>query len=105
MSRLFEDMSDFTKIFQDDICIHSMDEETHRSHVELVLRRLIEAKIIPNFDKYVWNVDEVSYCGYLVGKGLTRVDSNRVNIFKSILRPKTVEKHIKTEDNYLECKL
>eukprot|EP01126_Amoeba_proteus_P003762 TRINITY_DN11266_c0_g2_i2.p1 TRINITY_DN11266_c0_g2~~TRINITY_DN11266_c0_g2_i2.p1 ORF type:complete len:114 (+),score=3.32 TRINITY_DN11266_c0_g2_i2:231-572(+) len=66
-----------------------MDDQL--GHIIEVLERFVKIRIIPNFDNCTWAKQSVKYCGYVVRKGIIRIDMNRLRIFKELKKPGTVE--------------
>jgi hypothetical protein len=72
---LREYLDDFAMVYLDDILIFSKNEEEHVKHVQLVLEKLQEAKLIVNKKKCSFNQPELTFVGFKVStKGILASD-------------------------------
>lgn len=67
MNDIFRDMIDiFVIVYLDDILIFSPDQETHDTHVKMVLSRLRENSLYAKLEKCSFDQDTVEYLGYII---------------------------------------
>ena len=72
-------MDDFCSAYIDDIIIYSKNRKEHRRHTEEVLRRLQDARLQFDIDKYEFEVQSTKYLGFIIEarKGI-RIDPEKV---------------------------
>jgi len=68
----------FTVVYLDDILIFSPDRESHTQHLRQVIKRLREADLYCNPNKYEFYKDQVKFLSYVVGKEGISIDSARI---------------------------
>uniref|UniRef100_A0A6B2LQ56 Reverse transcriptase domain-containing protein n=1 Tax=Arcella intermedia TaxID=1963864 RepID=A0A6B2LQ56_9EUKA len=90
VEEMFKDCKEFVKVFQDDICIMSDNQEDHYKHIKEVLSRLHDAFIIPNLKKCEWFKNEIKFCGFIISKNLIKPDKERVQAIADMSPPKTI---------------
>ena len=59
-------MDDFYTIYLDDILIFSKTLEEHHRHIEIVLERLIKAKLYMDIDKSEFYTQRVKYLSMII---------------------------------------
>ena len=65
--------------YQDDIIVFTKDEQSHEEAIERVLNRLIEFNVIINKSKCVFNMDKISYLGYIASSEVIKPDTSKFN--------------------------
>lgn len=82
MRLLNEVLVDFTSkfviIYLDDILIFIRSKEEHMNHLEMVLRRLYQEKLIINQEKCEFLKIELVYLGFVVANGCIKRDHDKV---------------------------
>ncbi len=76
-------------VYLDDILIFSSSMEEHISHVQDVLKRLLENKLYVKAEKCEFHVPSVSFLGFVVEKGQLRPDPSKVEAVKDWPVPTT----------------
>jgi hypothetical protein len=90
MNHLFQPMiGKSVFIYLDDILIASRTAEEHVQHLEEVLCILERNKLYVNRAKCSFNLPEVHYLGYIVGRGGVRPDPKKVQVVHEWPVPKT----------------
>lgn len=79
---------EFVKVYLDDVLIHSKDQETHISGVEITLQKLNKNKISVNFSKSTLFSDKMGFLGQLVTKHGILPDFTPLDKIKNIEKPK-----------------
>lgn len=75
-------------VFLDDIKITGPDTETHLHRLNLVLGKLHYHNLKVNFEKSVFLVDEIEYCGYRINKyGIQKVKS-KIDAIQNVQVPR-----------------
>ena len=76
-------LDDFCSAYIDDIIIYSKSVSQHQKHVEAVLKRLRDAGLQCDINKYEFEVVTTKYLGFIVeaGKGI-RIDPEKVRAIK-----------------------
>ena len=75
--------------YLDDIIVATPDFESHLRVLEIVLRKLVDAKLTVNRDKSVFCQAEVKYLGILVNRDGFRPDPEKIDAIFEFRRPKT----------------
>jgi hypothetical protein len=86
---MFQALRDFNffKIYLDDITIHSIDFDTHLTHIRQVLARLKEVNLKLNSSKCNWFASTVTLLGHVVASDGITVDPAKVEAVQSFQRP------------------
>ena len=69
----------FVYVYLDDILIYSPDLETHKDHVNQVLKRLLGNELYGKAEKSVFHADTVSFLGFIVAPGRVQMDPTKVS--------------------------
>jgi Reverse transcriptase (RNA-dependent DNA polymerase) len=69
MTYLREFLGTFVEVYLDDILIYSETWEEYLRHIEKVLQRLREVKLMAKMNKCKWGRTKVEYLGHVIGKG------------------------------------
>uniref|UniRef100_A0A671YIT6 Gypsy retrotransposon integrase-like protein 1 n=1 Tax=Sparus aurata TaxID=8175 RepID=A0A671YIT6_SPAAU len=69
----------FVYVYLDDILIYSPDLDTHRDHVNQVLKRLLANHLYVKAEKSVFHADTVSFLGFIVAPGSVQMDPAKVS--------------------------
>ena len=73
----------FTHNYIDDIMIHSVDEDSHLKHLDLVFKALIEEGIKLKLSKCIFGAPKVKFLGHIIsGEGISPLNSNTIAIRK-----------------------
>lgn len=79
----------FTVVYLDNILIFHNTKEEHVKHLELVLRKLQEEKLIVNLEKSDFMKEELVYLGFLVSQGSLKMDKDKVEAILSSPTPRS----------------
>ncbi|KAK7929110.1 hypothetical protein WMY93_005505 [Mugilogobius chulae] len=77
----------FVFVYLDDILIFSSSPEEHMVHVRQVLQRLLENKLYVKAEKCEFNVQSVSFLGYIIGCGQVKPDPSKIQAVADWPRP------------------
>jgi transposase InsO family protein len=91
INRVLENMNQFCTAYQDDILIWSDSEQMHLQHIRTVLERLLEYRLVPNWDKCQWSQAKIKYCGHLLSYNEIRVDKERADAISKIPYPSNIK--------------
>lgn len=89
IENILKDISDIT-VFLDDIKIASISEEKHFENLELVLKRLSEYNIRINLKTCSFLKDQISYCGYVIGKFSIKKKKEKMDAIDKLPKPSNV---------------
>ena len=79
MNKVFLEFLDkFVVVFIDDILVYSKNEEEHKEHLRLVLRKLREHQLYAKFSKCEFWLKEVGFLGYVISREGIAVDPTKV---------------------------
>lgn len=87
---LREYLDQFVVVYLDDILIFSNDPTSHQEHVKLVLEKLRSAGLFAKAEKCEFDVDEVEFLGFRVGRSGVTMDSSKVTCIADWPTPATV---------------
>lgn len=91
-SALTEYIDNFVMVYLDDILIFTNgDEDLHKKHVRLVLKKLEEAKLIVDKKKCSFNGKELTFLGYHISAQGIKPAPNKVNAILSWPVPTNVQ--------------
>jgi transposase InsO family protein len=76
-------LTEFCVVYLDDILIFSNSLEEHCEHLEKVLSVLREQKLYAKPSKCVFAVEELEFCGHIVGNGKVRPMPEKLEVIKS----------------------
>ena len=91
MNKVFMEYLDkFVAVFIDDIMVYSKNEEEHKEHLRLVLKKLREHQLYAKFSKCEFWLKEVGFLGHVIsGEGIA-VDPTKVQSVTEWLAPTSV---------------
>ena len=91
MNKVFMEFLDkFVVVFIDDILVYSKNEEEHKEHLRLVLKKLREHQLYAKFSKCEFWLKEVGFLKHVIsGEGIA-VDSTKVQLVTEWLAPTSV---------------
>lgn len=90
MNEIFSDfIGKFVVIYLDDILVFSSSREQHLNHLEQVLRRLHDHKLIINLEKCTFMQKELTFLGFVISKGTLKMDPEKVEAIVNWPTPKT----------------
>ena len=87
---------DFADPFVDDVIISSTGKtfedavKNHSEHLMQVLERFREFQLVSDFAKAQLFVDEVEFCGHILGQGKRRPSPGKLTALKKWMLPKTI---------------
>jgi len=88
---LAEYLDDFVLLYLDDILVFDKNEEDHKKHVSMVLKKLEDAKLIVNMKKCKFNQRELTFLGYHVSSKGVLPSSKKVDAISSWPTPSNVQ--------------
>ena len=75
MNEILKDFNGkFVIVYLDDILIFSKTKEEHLEHIDMVLRRLHEEKLVINLEKCLFMQEELTYLGFVISQGCLKMD-------------------------------
>ena len=80
----------FVLVFFEDILIYSHDEEEHRQHVEIVLKRLAQHSLVINGHKCSFGVSQVAYLGHVISAAGVAVDPDKITAISNWPTPTNI---------------
>ena len=87
---LMEFLDKFVVVFIDDILVYSKNEEEHKEHLRLVLKKLREHQLYAKFSKCEFWLKEVGFLGHVIlGDGIA-VDPSKVEAVTEWKAPTSV---------------
>ena len=91
MNEILKDFNGkFVIVYLDDILIFSKTKEEHLEHIDMVLRRLHEEKLVINLEKCLFMKEELTYLGFVISQGSLKMDKDKVSAILSWPPPKIV---------------
>ena len=60
--------------------IFSKTKEEHLEHIDMVLRRLHEEKLVINLEKCLFMQEELTYLSFVISQGSLKMDKDKVNV-------------------------
>lgn len=73
----------FVVVYLDDIIFFSRSKEEHLRHLDMVLRRLCEEKLMINLKKCNFMKEELVYLAFVISKGNLKMDPSKVDVILS----------------------
>ena len=84
MNEILKDFNGkFFIVYLDDILIFSKTKEEHLEHIDMVLRRLHEEKLVINLEKCLFMQEELTYLGFVISQGSLKMDKEKVSAILS----------------------
>ncbi len=80
---------DCMEVFQDDMILHSDDEEQHFRDVEELLERMYCSGLVPSWSKCVFDRKEVKWCGMVISEEGVRQDPDKVAALSRLRAPES----------------
>ena len=81
MNRVFRPYVDqFVVVFLEDILVYSKDQESHDTHLRVVLETLRKEQLYAKLSKWEFLLNEVSFLGHIVSKEGIRVDPKKIEV-------------------------
>ncbi|CCD27225.1 uncharacterized protein NDAI_0K00353 [Naumovozyma dairenensis CBS 421] len=90
MADLFRDL-EFVNVYLDDILIFSNDLESHWKHIDVVLSRLDQEKLIAKKKKCHFAQSEVQFLGYIIGRNKIKPVQEKCEAINRFPVPKTIK--------------
>lgn len=81
-------VGDFCLVYLDDVLIYSSSPEEHARHLDLILTKLQDHNLVCHPDKCQFELSELRYLGYIVGKDGLKPDPAKVQIVQDWVTPK-----------------
>lgn len=82
---------DFCLSYLDDVFIFSDDEESHRSHLDDILKRLSDFGLVVNLKKCVFGATEIEFLGFLISQNGVSPLPEKVKVIRDYPKPSTVK--------------
>ena len=89
MAKVLSGTEQFAGAYLDDVIISSKSFDEHVAHLQAVLDRLRQAKLVANPSKCVVGHAEIQYLGHLVGAGEMRPLDSKVEAVRQYAKPET----------------
>lgn len=89
MTQLIGDLT-FVRIYLDDVLILSQTFDEHLHHIEVVMKRLLEAGVVVNAAKSKFSATSVDYRGYNISTEGKRSISSKVEAIRQLARPRNI---------------
>ena len=81
MNRVFRPYVDqFVVVFLEEILVYSKDQESHDTHLRVVLETLRKEQLYAKLSKCEFLLNEVSFLGHIVSKEGIRVDPKKIEV-------------------------
>ena len=81
MNRVFRSYVDqFVIVFLEDILVYSKDQESHDTHLRVVLETLRKEQLYVKLSKCEFWMNEVSFLGHIVSEEGIRVDPKKIEV-------------------------
>jgi hypothetical protein len=80
----------FVIVYLDDILVFSKSKEEHLRHLELVMRRLQQEKLLINLKKSSFLKTTLIYLGFVISSNELKMDTEKVKAIKEWSSPKNV---------------
>jgi len=80
----------FVIVYLDDIVIYSKNERQHEEHLRLVLNALEANELYARPSKCIIAVDELEFCGHIIGHGRCRPTASKVKAISEWPEPQNV---------------
>ena len=88
MNHVFSDMLDVgLLVYMHDILVYAQTHEDHDSRVKKVLEQLQENGLAGSPDRCIWQLQEVEFLGYIIGKNGMKMSPENVKAVLSWKRP------------------
>ena len=87
MSMVFEGVTDFVSHFFDDVFVSSETIEEHIGHLDIALKKLIDANLQASVEKCKFFTSEVSVLGHRAGGGYIKPGLDNMSAIKEFPRP------------------
>ena len=89
---VFGDAKDHIQHFFDDLFVFSKDVESHITHLDSALKRLIDANLQCSAEKSKLFTPEVSVLGHIAGGGFIKPGLDKIGAIRDFPRPDTKTK-------------
>ncbi|KAH8340342.1 hypothetical protein KR074_002460 [Drosophila pseudoananassae] len=87
---LREEISKICYVYVDDVIIFSKNETEHVKHIDKVLKRLLDANMRVAREKTKFFKESVEFLGFIVTRGGTKTDPEKVRAIKEFPEPKNL---------------
>jgi hypothetical protein len=85
-----QDFDSFLLSYFDDLLIFSKSNEEHLEHLQQVLEQLRKHKLFAKLKKCVFGVQEVSFLGHTISKGMRSIDEQKIQTISLLSSPKGI---------------
>jgi hypothetical protein len=85
-------LTDFVKVYIDDILVHSKTMEEHIKHVQLVITRIQEYGLKIKLAKCEFTVEEIQFLGHIISHNKIKPVKDKLKKLKNFERPKNIKK-------------
>jgi hypothetical protein len=82
-------LNNFTMVYMDDIIVYRKDEDSHRKHVEQVVKTLTDVGLQLNTEKCEYHKKELQVLGHVISAEDIKVDPERIKAIQAMETPKS----------------
>jgi len=82
-------LDQYAVAYLDDIVVYSDTLKEHTQHVRAILERLAKANLFVQLEKCEFHTPETTFLGFIVGRGVVRMDSEKVAAVTDWPTPRT----------------
>ena len=88
MNTTLAEMLEYSASYIDDVIVYSTTFEEHLQHLEIVLQKLKDLGLTVKPSKCQFAVQECTFLGHKVGRGVVQLLEAKVEVIRSIPKPK-----------------
>ena len=86
---VLQDCSDFVMAYLDDVIIFSRNEQEHLKHIEIIFKKLKEARLKLKESKYDFFKQEIHYLGHLISVDWIQPLSKKLDSICDMPKPRS----------------
>ena len=73
-------LDEFIIAYLDDIIIYSNNKKEYFQHIEQVLQRLVNKKILVAIKKYKFHIIKTEFCGFVIKLGKLSINPKKIEV-------------------------